>query len=181
MLIGAPGDPMEVRACLRYLVANPQPSYLRLGKNGEPTFHGAPPELRPGVWLTLRPGLVGAPVLLSTGGTLAQAMAWAQAIPGPALRVCSLPLWGMAWKQDQHLQLCGAERLITLEDHLLDGGFGSWMGEALMEHPILRTRHRVMALHPDICGMVGSQGMLNQLGRLTLNELLQCISGQKDS
>src|SRR3954471_12801630 len=26
MLIAAPGDPLETRACLRYLVANPQPS-----------------------------------------------------------------------------------------------------------------------------------------------------------
>ena len=36
MLIAAPGDPAEVRACLRYLTANPGPSYLRLGKAGEP-------------------------------------------------------------------------------------------------------------------------------------------------
>ena len=36
MLIAAPGDPMEVRACMRYLVNNPQPSYLRVGKAGEP-------------------------------------------------------------------------------------------------------------------------------------------------
>jgi len=42
-LIAAPGDPMEVRACMRYLVANPQPSYLRLGKAGEPSFHGQVP------------------------------------------------------------------------------------------------------------------------------------------
>ncbi|MFM1975793.1 MAG: hypothetical protein RL145_639, partial [Pseudomonadota bacterium] len=32
MLIAAPGDPLEVRACLRYLVNHPQPSYLRIGK-----------------------------------------------------------------------------------------------------------------------------------------------------
>lgn len=34
MLIAAPGDPMEVRACMRYLAAHPQPSYLRLDKAG---------------------------------------------------------------------------------------------------------------------------------------------------
>ena len=27
MLIAAPGDPIEVRACMRYLAVNPQPSY----------------------------------------------------------------------------------------------------------------------------------------------------------
>ena len=34
MLIAAPGDTMEVRACLRHLTSYPQPSYIRLGKAG---------------------------------------------------------------------------------------------------------------------------------------------------
>ena len=55
MLIASPGDPMEVRACLRYLVANPQPSYLRLGKNGEPNFHAEVPQVDPGKWIAVAP------------------------------------------------------------------------------------------------------------------------------
>lgn len=43
VLIAAPGDPMETRACMRYLVGNPGSSYLRLGKAGESNFHIAPP------------------------------------------------------------------------------------------------------------------------------------------
>lgn len=179
LLIAAPGDPMEVRACLRHLVANPQPSYLRLGKNGEPSFHRTPPVLSPGAWLTLRPAQESAPVLLSTGATLAQAMAWSQVVPGPALRVCSLPLWGMACKGAQAAQIGSAERLITLEDHLHDGGFGSWMGEALADHPKLRAGHRAIALDPAVCGMVGGQGMLNQWGGLTREALLQSLSRAK--
>ena len=31
----APGDPGETRECVRWLAANPQPSYLRIGKAGE--------------------------------------------------------------------------------------------------------------------------------------------------
>ena len=53
MLIAAPGDPMEVRACMRYLVAHPQPSYLRLGKAGEPNFHADVPDVAPGRWLKI--------------------------------------------------------------------------------------------------------------------------------
>ena len=44
MTIAAPGDPLETRACLRWLVANPGPSYLRLGKAGEPRFHDSIPD-----------------------------------------------------------------------------------------------------------------------------------------
>lgn len=179
LLIAAPGDPMEVRACLRYLVDNPQPSYLRLGKTGEPSFHTEPPEPSPGVWLTVRPGSEGAPVLLSTGAALAQAMAWSQAIASPSLRVCSLPLWGMDYKDIQAAQIGSAERLITLEDHLHDGGFGSWMGEALMDHPMLRACHHAIALHPKVCGMVGGQGALNRWGGLTLGALVRCLPDSK--
>jgi transketolase len=175
MLIAAPGDPMEVRACLRHLVANPQPSYLRLGKAGEPSFHQEPPELSPGVWLTLRPGQEGSPVLLSTGAALTQAMSWSQSPAGPALRVCSLPLWGMSCKGIQAAQVASAERLITVEDHLRDGGFGSWMGEALMDHPGLRAAHHAIALDPAVCGRVGGQEALNQLGGLTLDALARCL------
>ena len=38
MVIAAPGDPHETSACLRYLIENPGPSYLRLGKAGEPSL-----------------------------------------------------------------------------------------------------------------------------------------------
>ena len=78
MLIAAPGDPMEVRACMRYLVENPQPSYLRLGKAGEPTFHPSPPVVEPGYWLMVSPGtdVPQDKAILTTGATLALAMEW---------------------------------------------------------------------------------------------------------
>lgn len=176
MLIAAPGDPMEVRACLRHLVDNPQPSFLRLGKNGESSFHKEPPEVAPGIWQTLRPGRVDAPVLLSTGAVLADAMSWSQSGPGEVLRICSLPLWGMSCKGLQPAQVGSAERLITLEDHLYDGGFGSWMGEALHSDSRLRARHLAMALNPEVCGMVGSQRALNRWGGLTQEALNSQLS-----
>ena len=75
MLIAAPGDPHEVRACLRYLVANPQPSYLRIGKAGEPVFHQQVPDVAPGRWIRVSPDK-GDPglALLSTGAALGSAM-----------------------------------------------------------------------------------------------------------
>ena len=51
MLIVAPGDSLEVKACLRFLIANPQPSYLRLGKTVESSFHTNVPEVKPGHWV----------------------------------------------------------------------------------------------------------------------------------
>jgi len=74
MVIAAPGDPLETRACLRWLVANPCPSYLRLGKAGEPRFHESVPDIMPGRWVSVHPG-DGDAIMLSTGAALGAAIA----------------------------------------------------------------------------------------------------------
>ena len=164
MLIAAPGDPMEVRACLRYLIEHPQPSYLRLGKAGEPNFHAGVPEVEPGRWLPVD-GTQGDAALLSTGAALGHAMARA----GKAqARVYSMPLWSMASKPLQAEQIARCTAVMTLEDHLPDGGFGSWLMESLGTRPELRARLQSIALDAQVCGTVGSQETLNALGGLAL-------------
>ena len=136
MTIAAPGDPMEVRACLRWLVANPRPSYLRLGKAGEPVFHPGVPEVEPGRWLQVAAGdRAGGETLLATGATLGIAMERQHAAAGERPAVQSLPLWSMASKAAQPAQVARHARVTTLEDHLRDGGFGSWLMEAVSDTP----------------------------------------------
>jgi len=165
MLIAAPGDPMEVRACLRYLVANPGPSYLRLGKAGEPNFHAEVPALKPGQWLPVRNGS-SERALLSTGAGLGIAMDWHAQPDYRDHAVFSMPLWSMADKPSQAETLRRFEQVLTIEDHLQDGGFGSWLLEARAQDLTLATQIRTIALDPAVCGMVGSQGLLNKLGGL---------------
>ena len=168
MLIAAPGDPMEVRACMRYLVANPQPSYLRLGKAGEPNFHTAVPEVAPGKWLEVAPSMDASDAqmsLLSTGAALGIAMRWCNDPQYKNHAVHSMPLWGMASKTMQIDKAKKFHTVETLEDHLIDGGFGSWLMESIMGNSHT-TKLRVHALSSDVCGTVGSQNMLNALGGL---------------
>ncbi len=169
MLIAAPGDPMEVRACMRYLVAHPQPSYLRLGKAGEPNFHSAVPAVQPGRWLKIadsQRGLDEKRVLLSTGATLGIAMDWRNAPEFEKHSVYSLPLWSMASKVDQVAAAKEFDQIVTLEDHLVDGGFGSWMMESIVGKPGVDARIEVRALTSNVCGTVGAQSTLNALGGL---------------
>lgn len=167
MTIAAPGDPMETRACMRYLVANPGPSYLRLGKAGEPRFHDAVPEVAPGRWLQVVGGdEIYGETLLSTGAALGIALARAKASPGSRPAVHSMPLWGMGAKASQVIQVGRYARVTTMEDHLRDAGFGSWLLEAVAATPELLPRLALEALDPRVCGTVGSQATLNAWGGL---------------
>jgi transketolase len=170
MLLATPGAPYEVRACLRYLVANPGPSYLRIGKAGEPSFHNVVPDVAPGRWIPVATeGCDAAKVLLSTGAALASAIDRAERDPAYARQaVWSLPLWGMASKPFQPAQLASFDRVVTMEDHLIDGGFGSWMRESIAAQPDLAARLHTIALSADVCGTVGSQAMLHHLGGLSM-------------
>ena len=165
MLIAAPGDPMEVRACMRYLVEHPGPSYLRLGKAGEPSFHAETPVVMPGRWLKIREGK-NKRVLLSTGAGLQIAIDWTKTSDHSDRAVYSMPLWSMADKAFQAKQLCEFDDVLTVEDHLQDGGFGSWMLEARAMDSSIACAINLCALNPEVCGTVGSQATLNRIGGL---------------
>lgn len=166
MLIAAPGDPMEVRACMRYLLKNPGPSYLRLGKAGERCIHASVPEVSPGVWLPVHHAERDASkTVLTTGAALEIAMAWRENGFLIDHSVHSLPLWGMAHKTRQLEQIASWSEIRTVEDHLIDAGFGSWMFESVFGTELM-NRIKVQGLDSKVCGMVGKQSTLNAIGGL---------------
>lgn len=167
LLIAAPGDPMEVRGCMRYLLSHPQPSYLRLGKAGEPCFHEEVPDILPGKWLQVVLDKNSKKTVLSTGAPLAKAYEWVStAGKYQDYGLHSLPLWGMKAKAVQSELVASWEQVITVEDHLKDCGFGSWLRESLENRLDLMPRVSVRALDSTVCGMVGAQSVLNEIGGL---------------
>lgn len=167
MLIASPGDPMEVRACMRYLAANQQPSYLRLGRVGEQCFHEQVPDVMPGQWMRVIGDKDSTHTLLTTGAPLAQAVQWLSLPIYKGYAIHSMPLWSMASKPAQAKQVAEREAVITVEDHLADGGFGSWLRESLEGSRHLMSRVSVRALDSRVCGMVGKQTTLNEAGGIT--------------
>ena len=173
-LIAAPGDPMEVRACMRYLVDNPQPSYLRLGKVGEPCFHKNIPNITPGEWLPIKVPVTESldrKVILTTGASLTSAMEWTSEPEFADVSVYSLPLWGMSTKDSQAKNVENVNKIISIEDHLVDGGFGSWFRESISNRPQFNGRLYCLGLDPKVCGLVGGQATLNRLGGLNIERL----------
>ena len=168
LLIASPGDPMEVRACMRYLFEHPQVSYLRLGKAGELCIHSSVPSVSPGEWLPVRQSPGAQKTYLTTGATLAIVDGLLNEDP---LRVewslSSLPLWGMKYKLDQIRQVAPYEEVKTVEDHLIDCGFGSWLLESCSRNASVISKIKLFGLDPKVCGMVGKQNTLNNLGGLS--------------
>lgn len=177
-LIAAPGDALEVRACVRYLLQHPQPSYLRLGKDEPACVHQSVPSVAPGLWLPVLAPANARQACLSTGTTLQLAHQTLACNPHLADQTAlfTLPLWSMHCKTMQAAQAQGFERVLTLEDHLPDGGFGSWLLEALAASGTQRCAIDLMALDARVCASVGQQSTLNALGGLSaqaLSERLQ--------
>ncbi len=165
MLIAAPGDPMEARACMRYLVENPGPSYLRLGKAGELNFHQEVPILEPGKLLEVRGGQTQK-AIFTTGAALQAGVKYITNEKYSDYSLLTLPLWAMNTKAVTLEYLRQYDQVITIEDHLYDGGFGSWLLEAKACSKSIICDIRLVALDPLVCGSVGTQEALNKLGGL---------------
>jgi len=174
MLMACPGDPHEARAVVSYLSRTPQPSYLRLGKAGEPEVHSSAVEVAPGKILWARGVLDSQQVVLTTGAGLKIAeRGFAEAgCTGWALG--SVPLWNTANQGELLEQLKNRRALITVEDHLRIGGFGSFIRE-LMDDKNPRPRIKTIALSHDVCGQVGNQAMLSKTGGVSPQHVSEAL------
>ena len=78
-------------------------------------------------------------------------------------------LEALASKLDQAKALTKFSEVVTIEDHLLDGGFGSWLMEAKSLNKSVQCSINPIALSSNVCGTVGSQHTLNTFGNLFKN------------
>jgi len=164
MLIASPSDPKQVRSCLRYLISNPQPSYLRLGKTSEPTFHKNIPKISAGKWIKIKDGS-RKKAIICTGAVLDYAVKLKQKSKKyKEFCIFTLPLWGMKYKYLQPKQISKFDEIIVIEDHLEDGGFGSWLLESSNE--TFKGKIILKNLDSKVCDLVASQQKLNDIGGL---------------
>jgi transketolase len=168
MLMATPGDPQETVAATRFLVQANRPSYLRLGKGGEPKVHAATP-----TYSKLGPQMVrtgSRNAVLACGNTLWLAD---QAAAAQGASLLSCPLWDDSDDlRDAILATVSSyDRVVVVEEHLAAGGFGSFVRECLENHPELQARVRCRSLNPEVCGHVAAADKLRALGGLTIESI----------
>lgn len=137
----APADVHELRAALAHAMAcGDSPTYIRIGKKGEPEIHAGTPAIAPGQGIVLRPP--GEVNLLATGTILAEAIAAADRLAEAGIRcgVASLPSLKPFDTALLEESFAHARLVVTVEEHSAMGGLGTAVAEWLAGR-----RHRPQA------------------------------------
>jgi transketolase len=160
----APGDPNETIACMKNLFSSNGPSYLRLKKAGEPNYNTQEVLLKEGVWNKVISSKNNK-IFLTTSGGLSLAIKLLKNKEFEDFGIYSCPIWGAFYKDSQQKQIDCFDQVITVEDHLLDCGFGSWIRESVTNvNSHLKISHK--GLTKNVVGKVGSENYLYNLDNL---------------
>jgi len=146
-----------MRACMRYLINHPQPSYLRLDKSSNFTIHKKIPKIYPGKWLSVYSQNNNNTAYLTTGSVVEYVQK--RFLKKKNYSLYSLPLWGMRYKKLQYNFIKKFDKLFVVEDHFQDGGFQSWLNESLNKKNC-KTKLESKALSFAIMEKVGSKDYL---------------------
>ena len=181
MRVAAPAAANDVRSCLRAAVASDQPSYLRLGKKGEPEVFSEPPPFEFGRWVTVREG--ADLCLLSTGNVL------------PIVREVAERLVHDGWQprvvhcasvkpldEDVLADILSAfDFVATFEEHSVAGGFGSAVAEWVIDHQKQPRRFLRFGTRDCFLYRVGDQHYARQRHGLTVEQALTKIESDLES
>ena len=162
IIIASPSSLKESELVINYLIKNPKPSFLRLSKTEESIsfkkkLKSTP--LKPGKWIKLREGTNKKKAILLTGNVSNIFKLFFSKKKYEQYSIYSLPLWGMKFKKLQLTQALKFNEIITVENHLFDGGFGSWFNEAVSTK-IKKLKIFNSCLKSEVIGQVGSEKFL---------------------
>tara|TARA_B100000575_G_C23107640_1_gene639467 strand:- start:882 stop:1760 length:879 start_codon:yes stop_codon:yes gene_type:complete len=159
-LIYSPSDEIQLESCLDHLFKNPGPSYLRIDKNVKSKIHSNQIKIKPGRWVNLTKDKTKKNTFLITGNTSEYANLLVKKSKFKDFQIHSLPIWGLKLKKYQNNQLKSFDKVITIEDHLHDNGFGSWLLESVYSR--YKNKIESFALSDRVIGKVGDQKYLNK-------------------
>jgi len=129
----APGDPWETAAAVRLALTADGPTFIRLGKNGDPAIHSGNVDIKSpiGVW---GGGEERRTVIFVTGHILAAAVEAAKILESQGRRVAvvSVPMLKPFDQTAVRELVRGASAVISVEEHSTIGGLGTELAELLL-------------------------------------------------
>lgn len=129
MRVLAPCDATELRLALRAVLDDDRPTYIRIGKKGEPTIHETPPSFRIGEAIVIRPGDTVA--LLCAGNMMSETLRAAEQLGAHGISAEVVSFHTVKPLDTAYLERAAKRfrMLVTVEEHSRIGGFGSAVAE----------------------------------------------------
>lgn len=156
MIMLTPCDSVQVQSCLDYILENPMPAYLRLGKTGELNLTKK---------RALEPGFCdyiiheNNDVLVLTLGTAAQ---YLHNLKITNFDLATLPIWGGKTGINAIEKVISEyKKIIIYEHHLKSNGLYSWICENIENRDLLKNIYS-LSLNVSIVGDVGNDKYLLQ-------------------
>ena len=167
-----PSDPIETELITRMLIRKNGPAYLRLGKAGEKILHDGTPQFSWGDAISLRSG--SDLTIAASGSVLSLALEAHDRLADMGIDVEVLSVPFLRPLSPACLEASIGRGLVTVEEHSINGGFGSAVLDAVIacgEVPHQRTIGSPAALPAAI----GDSGFMRQSAGLTTEAVIEAV------
>jgi transketolase len=173
--IVAPADSAELVAQLREALDSPHPTYMRIGKKGEPAIHGQDARLGIGKANLLRDG--SDLLVVGVGPILGEALQAADGLASEGISIAVASLGGIK-PLDEPFLATMANRFsnwLSLEEHGVIGGLGSALLEWLNDRDGTAIRLRRIGVPDAFVHELGNQAYTRRQLGLNAGGLAQTI------
>jgi transketolase len=142
----SPADSPETNSVIKLILENQSPKYVRLGKGGEPNLTASFDKSNSGLSI-----LEGDPsfAIISTGSILSEAIKLRELLGDKNPTVLSFYDLSML---REYLSLNKYKKIITIEEHILRGGFGSLVAENLNWNSCNLERFGISEVNSEFSG-----------------------------
>jgi transketolase len=159
----APTDSLELQAQLRQAIAEGKPTYIRIGKKGEPDLLGKHESLGIGKANLIKPG--NKFLLLGIGPILSEAIQASSILEKQGIQLAIASMGSIKPLDNRFLKQCVAEgysHWISLEEHHQTGGLGSALLEWLCEQNINTIQLKRMGIADHFVHQLGAQNYVRK-------------------
>ena len=172
----APADSLELAAQLREAVRSGNPTYIRIGKKGEPNLFGKNEELGIGKAHLLKPGKHV--LLIGVGPILSEALAAQKGLMAKGIELAIASMGSIKPLDTKFLQSMVAanyEVWISLEEHHQSGGLGSALLEWLSENQVTSVQLKRMGISDHFIHKLGIQSYVRKAEGLNSQAIAKLV------
>ena len=178
MRVCAPADSLELVAQLRQAVREGKPTYIRIGKKGEPVIHNEINSLGIGKAKTLRKGQKI--MIMTVGPFVSEAIEAANKLEKGGLNVGVATMGSTKPLDNEFLRETinlGYTQWITVEEHHRCGGLGSAVIEWLNDNDAKNIEVKRIGIDDMFIHELGNQGYVRERYKIDWKAIKQTIEG----